>query len=67
MSRPPRIEFPGAIYHVTSRGDGPAPVYRDDVQTILDARCAACHSAPSPKGGWSSVGFFGAVSGSLGI
>lgn len=30
MSRPLRIEFPGAIYHVTSRGDRGEPIYRDD-------------------------------------
>lgn len=47
----------------SSQRDGPSlsPVYRDDVATILDARCAACHSGPSPAGGWSSKGFFGAI------
>ena len=30
MSRPLRIEFPGATYHVTSRGDRREPIYRDD-------------------------------------
>jgi REP element-mobilizing transposase RayT len=30
MSRPLRIEFPGAIYHVTSRGDRREAIYRDD-------------------------------------
>lgn len=30
MSRPLRIEFPGALYHVTSRGDRREPIYRDD-------------------------------------
>lgn len=30
ISRPLRIEFPGAIYHVTSRGDRREPIYRDD-------------------------------------
>jgi len=30
MSRPLRIEFPNAIYHVTSRGDRREPIYRDD-------------------------------------
>jgi putative transposase len=30
MSRPLRIEFPGAIYHVTSRGDRREPIYQDD-------------------------------------
>ena len=30
MSRPLRIEFPGAVYHVTSRGDRREPIYVDD-------------------------------------
>lgn len=30
MSRPLRIEFPGAAYHVTSRGDRREPICRDD-------------------------------------
>ena len=30
MSRPLRIEFPGTVYHVTSRGDRREPIYRDD-------------------------------------
>ena len=30
MARPLRIEFPGAVYHVTSRGDRRNPVFVDD-------------------------------------
>lgn len=30
MSRPLRIEFAGALYHVTSRGDGQEDIYHDD-------------------------------------
>lgn len=30
MARPLRIEFPGAIYHVTSRGDRREPIFIDD-------------------------------------
>lgn len=30
MSRPLRIEFPGAVYHVTSRGDRREAIYLDD-------------------------------------
>ena len=30
MSRPLRIEFPGALYHVTSRGNARQKIYRDD-------------------------------------
>jgi len=30
MARPLRIEFPGALYHVTARGDRQEPIYEDD-------------------------------------
>jgi REP element-mobilizing transposase RayT len=30
MARPLRIEFPGAVYHVTSRGNARATIYADD-------------------------------------
>ena len=30
MARPLRIEFPGALYHVTSRGDRQEKIYRED-------------------------------------
>ena len=30
MSRPLRVEFPGAIWHVTSRGNERREIYRDD-------------------------------------
>ena len=30
MSRPLRIEFPGAVYLVTSRGDRREPIFVDD-------------------------------------
>jgi putative transposase len=38
MARPLRIEFPGAVYHVTSRGAGHAPIVRtdDDRRLFLD-------------------------------
>lgn len=53
MSRPLRIEFPGAVYHVTARGDRREPIFEDDhdrasLLTVLeqaldrfDARCLA--------------------------
>lgn len=31
MARPIRIEFSGALYHVTSRGDRREPIYEDDL------------------------------------
>lgn len=30
MPRRPRIQFPGALYHVTSRGDRKEPIFSDD-------------------------------------
>jgi hypothetical protein len=30
MTRPLRLEFPGAIYHVTSRGNAQAAIFLDD-------------------------------------
>ena len=30
MARPLRLEFPGAIYHVTARGDRREPIFEDD-------------------------------------
>jgi REP element-mobilizing transposase RayT len=38
MSRPLRIEFPGAVYHVTARGDRREPIFLDDEdrQLLLD-------------------------------
>jgi len=43
MSRPLRIEFPGAVYHVTSRGDRREPIYRDDADRLcqLDVLASA--------------------------
>ena len=35
MTRPLRIEFPGAIYHVTSRGNARAPIVEDDADREL--------------------------------
>ena len=31
MARPLRIEFPDALYHITSRGNARADIYSDDV------------------------------------
>jgi REP-associated tyrosine transposase len=30
MARPIRLEFPGAVYHVTARGDRQEPIFEDD-------------------------------------
>ena len=34
MARPLRLEFPGAVYHVTARGDRQEPIFEDDGQRI---------------------------------
>lgn len=31
MARKPRVEFPGGLYHVISRGNNRRPIFRDDV------------------------------------
>ena len=31
MARPLRLEFPGAVYHLTSRGNARQEIYRDEV------------------------------------
>ena len=38
MARPLRIEYEGALYHVTSRGNAREPIYKDDEdrKTFLD-------------------------------
>jgi REP element-mobilizing transposase RayT len=53
MSRPLRIEFPGAVYHVTARGDRREPIFEGDYDRVsllrvleqaldrFDAQCLA--------------------------
>lgn len=45
MTRPLRIEFPGAVYHITSRGNEQKDVFRDDKdRTIfLDILARSCN------------------------
>ena len=35
MTRPLRIEYPGAVYHVTSRGDARRPIFRTEEDRVL--------------------------------
>jgi REP element-mobilizing transposase RayT len=44
MPRQPRIDFAGAIHHITSRGDRQEAIYRDDVdrQTWLQILAKVC-------------------------
>jgi REP element-mobilizing transposase RayT len=39
MARPLRIEFPGALYHVTARGNERKPIVRDDSDRELWLQC----------------------------
>jgi putative transposase len=48
MTRPLRLEFPGALYHVTSRGDRRGSIFHDDRDReawldVLQMVCARCH------------------------
>ena len=40
MSRPIRIEFPNALYHVTARGDRREDIFEDDVDRQRDKEVA---------------------------
>lgn len=53
MSRPLRLEFAGALYHITSRGDRREAIYEDDIDrraflSVLDRVCEhynwLCHA-----------------------
>jgi len=53
MARPLRLEFAGALYHITSRGDRREDIYDDDTDRadfllVLGEVCAqhnwACHA-----------------------
>ena len=35
MARPLRLEFPNALYHITSRGDRREDIYEDDEDRII--------------------------------
>ena len=44
MARPLRIQYPGAMYHVMSRGDQREDIFRDDEDRVrfLGALAEAC-------------------------
>ncbi len=50
MTRPVRIEFEGALYHVTSRGDRREAIYEDDadrmkfLETVIRDFNWVCHA-----------------------
>jgi len=35
MARPLRVEYPGTVYHVTSRGNAQAAIFLDDADREL--------------------------------
>jgi len=45
MARPLRVEYPGAVYHVTSRGNAQADIYLDDSdrETFLETLAGVIH------------------------
>jgi REP element-mobilizing transposase RayT len=49
MARQVRVQYPGAVYHVMSRGDHQKAIYRDDADREQFLRCLeeACE-----KTGW---------------
>ena len=62
MARPLRIEYPGAVYHVTSRGNEKKPVFKDDTDrpeiksifTLLDSMGLKLTIEPSKRTARSS-------------
>ena len=53
MARPLRICFPGALYHIITRGNGRKPIYRDDadrvhflwiLERVVDRYAWLCHA-----------------------
>ncbi|WP_198552668.1 hypothetical protein [Psychromonas sp. MB-3u-54] len=47
MSRPLRLEFSGALYHVTSRGNGRKEIYfeESDFELFIDLLSTVCGAA----------------------
>jgi putative transposase len=48
MSRPLRIEYAGALYHITSRGDRQEDIYEEDANrrlflSVLGDVCLSCN------------------------
>ncbi len=49
MSRPLRLEFSGALYHVTARGNARGAVFLDDEDRVA---CLACLEQTVQRSGW---------------
>lgn len=57
MARPLRIEFPGALYHVTSRGDAREAIYRSnaDRHAWLEILAETCRRFQWRSHGWCQM------------
>ena len=51
MPRKLRVQYPGAIYHIMSRGDDGDDIYLDDVdrQDFLKTLAEACQKTDLPR------------------
>ena len=60
MPRPLRIEYPGALYHVMSRGDRREAIYRDDQdrECFLETLGEACGKTGWQVHAWCLLGTF---------
>ena len=58
MARPLRIELPGAVYHVTSRGDGGEPIVLgdEDREDLLGVLGQALHRFGACEGNGGNGG-----------
>ncbi|MDP2262571.1 MAG: transposase [Hydrogenophaga sp.] len=58
MARPLRIEFHGAVYHVTSRGDRREPIFVDDTErrALLDLLGSGLDRFDASALAWSLMG-----------
>jgi putative transposase len=58
MARPLRIDFPDALYHVTSRGDRREPIFVDDADrlTFLDVLALGCERMEVDVHAWCLMG-----------
>lgn len=58
MARPPRFQYPGAIYHVMARGDGGKTVFEntDDCEVFLHRLGEACGSCGWRVHAWVLMG-----------
>ena len=63
MARKQRIEFPGALYHVITRGNQRQPIFRDDADREYyllrlehyRQRCAVCDRGAEVRGSGLSM------------